>query len=260
VNAGAQRLGLLVLAATLAGCASTTPLERGLGLYDQGYYAAAVAAFDEAVVQSPRSVAAWTNRGVARIRLGDVEGAISDFSRALELSPDDSELLFNRGNAQVTAGNLPAAIADFTRATEVRPTFTRAFFNRGIARSRAGDPEGARVDFARAIDLEPDPRVRARLRQAASVHAESAAPAGTGPASLTASPPSSAEPEPPGASPPGGPALLDARALADRGLNRELSGDHDGALADLRAALAVEGDPHRRQGLEALLQLLEADR
>lgn len=258
MNAGAQRLGLL-LAATLAGCSSTTSLERGLGLYDQGYYAAAVAAFDEAVVQSPRSVAAWTNRGVARIRLGDVEGAISDFSRALELSPDDSELLFNRGNAQVTAGNLPAAIADFTRATEARPTFTRAFFNRGIARSRAGDPEGARADFARAIDLEPDPRVRARLRQAASVHAESAARAGTG-AAMTVSPPASAEPEPPGAPPPGGPALLDARALADRGLNRELSGDHDGALADLRAALAVEGDPQRRQGLEALLQLLEADR
>lgn len=235
MNAHARRLGLKLLLALLAGCASTSPLERGLGLYDQGYYAAAVAAFDEAVVRSPRSVAAWTNRGVARIRLGDVEGAISDFSRALELTPDDPELLFNRGNARVTAGQLPAAIADFTRATEVRPTFTRAFFNRGIARSWAGDPQGARADFARAVELEPNPRVRARMEQALKAHGEPAtAPAAAGPA-------------------------IDARALAHRGLNRELSGDHDGALADLRAALAAEGDPQRRQGLEALLQLLEAN-
>ena len=237
MKTGARGVGRLLFVATLAGCSSTTPLERGLGLYDQGYYAAAAAAFDEAVARSPRSAPAWTNRGVARIRLGDVDGAIGDFSRALELTPDDPELLFNRGNARVTAGHLPAAIADFTRATEVRPTFTRAFFNRGIARSRAADSDGARADFARAIELEPDPRVRARLEQAVRAQAgPTAAPA------------------------PAGPAPLDARALADRGLNRELGGDHDGALADLRAALAVEGDPQRRQGLEALLQLLEADR
>jgi len=51
-------------------------------------------------------------------------------------------------------------------------------------------------------------------------------------------------------------APLDPRALAARGLERELKGDRQGAIVDLRAALAAETDPERRQGLRNLLQLL----
>jgi hypothetical protein len=54
------------------------------------------------------------------------------------------------------------------------------------------------------------------------------------------------------------PVPLDSRALAARGLEKELKGDHDGALADLRAALVAEPDPERRQGIRNLLQLLGA--
>jgi hypothetical protein len=56
------------------------------------------------------------------------------------------------------------------------------------------------------------------------------------------------------------PVPLDSKALAARGLEKELEGDHDGALADLRAALVVEPDPERRQGIRNLLQLLGASR
>jgi tetratricopeptide (TPR) repeat protein len=235
-------LGLAVLLAMVAGCGvAASPLERGLSLYDQGYYAAALAAFDEAVHHSPRSSAAWTNRGVARIRLGDTSGAIEDFSWALALTPDDPELLFNRGNAHVAAGDMTAAIADFTRALEVRPDFARAAFNRGIARSRVPDPEGARADWLQAVALEPDPRARAAMARAA----------GLGPVMALAGPAD--------ASSPAEPARLSARELADRGLDRELSGDRPGALADLRAALALESDPDRRVGIQNLLRLLEGD-
>ena len=56
------------------------------------------------------------------------------------------------------------------------------------------------------------------------------------------------------------PVPLDSRALAARGLEKELQGDHEGALADLRAALAVEPDPERQQGIRNLLRLLDAPR
>jgi len=56
------------------------------------------------------------------------------------------------------------------------------------------------------------------------------------------------------------PLPLDSRALAARGLQKELTGDHDGAVADLRAALASEPDPERRQGIRNLLQLLDSPR
>jgi hypothetical protein len=53
---------------------------------------------------------------------------------------------------------------------------------------------------------------------------------------------------------------LDSRALAARGLEKELGGDHEGAIADLRAALVIEPDPERRQGVVNLLQLLDTAR
>ncbi|MGH7393866.1 MAG: tetratricopeptide repeat protein, partial [Candidatus Rokuibacteriota bacterium] len=138
-------LAVLPLAAAAAGCAPlATPMERGLSLYDQGYYLSAVMAFDEAVRQSPESSMAHTNRGVARMRTGDTRGALEDFTRASELSPRDPEVWFNRGNVNVARNDLAAAIADFTRAVELRPGFSRALFNRGIARHRGGDDEGAR--------------------------------------------------------------------------------------------------------------------
>jgi hypothetical protein len=56
------------------------------------------------------------------------------------------------------------------------------------------------------------------------------------------------------------PPPLDARALAARGLDKELKGDRAGAIADLRAALAAETDPQHKQGIRNLLDLLDAPR
>ena len=49
---------------------------------------------------------------------------------------------------------------------------------------------------------------------------------------------------------------MDARVLATRGLSRAIDGDRAGAVADLRAALALERDPLRRARIEALLNAL----
>lgn len=263
-GATAVMVGLILAA---AGCGSSVPpLERGLSLYDQGYYEAAVEAFDEAIRQSPRSAAAWANRGVARIRLGDLQGALADFTRALELKPDDPELLFNRGNANAAARNFQAAIGDFTRATEIRPDFARAFLNRGLVRARAGDAEGARADWRRAISLERDPGARAAITRGAGLGSSGAGPppaaapatsrAGSSSEHAKARPEDVLAPSEPASAEPG----LDARALASRALSRELSGDHAGALADLLQALMAETDPDRRRGIHDLLRLLEAAR
>jgi tetratricopeptide (TPR) repeat protein len=295
-------LGLAVLVAP--GCrTAVTPFDQGMALYEKGAWAAAVAAFDEAIKIDPLSESAYTNRGAARLHLGDAHGAVEDFTRALELKPSHPDVLFfNRGNAHALAGNTVGAISDFTRAVEIRPDFARAFFNRGLVRARTGDLEGARVDWRQAIAIEPDVRIReamARQAEQASVPpptaveaAPRAAPAADGPPETPAAGPSpglavpataappSAEPaiaEPasvdqataapvvppsdPASTPPPKPSEpIDARALTNRGINRELAGDHDGALADLRAALAIETDPARRVGIENLLKLLEPKR
>ena len=138
-------------------------------------------------------------------------------------------------------------------------------------------------DWVHAIEVESDPWARSAMRRSAGLEpppagASSGPPAGqpttagtvapapppgmtTGgvklppPATLAATPPAS-----PAASPPPSSRGIDARALATRAISRELDGDHDGALADLRSALTIEPDPSRRDHLQGLLRLLETPR
>jgi tetratricopeptide (TPR) repeat protein len=261
-----------------AGCRTAPPLEQGLSLSRHGAWAAAVVAFDEAIRLDPRSESAYTSRGAARLHLGDATGAVEDFTRALELNPKQPEtLFFNRANAYAFAGENAAALADFTRAVEIRPDFSRAFFNRGLVRARSGDLAGARADWEQAIALEPDLRIRAAMARQAERTSWAGPSAPEPPVPSAAATPSSLEPtpavgtgspvatpgeaSPPLASPAPHPASpeppIDARTLANRGIHRELAGDHEGALADLRAALQLEKDPARRAGIESLLRLLE---
>ncbi|MEK7387780.1 MAG: hypothetical protein AABZ83_15170, partial [candidate division NC10 bacterium] len=64
-------------------------------------------------------------------------------------------------------------------------------------------------------------------------------------------------PAPPPAPPAPPAAASDPQSLATRALDKELRGDREGAIADLRAAVAGEKDPGRRQNFQNLLRLLE---
>lgn len=233
-------LAVPVATLVLAGCAAG-PFERGLLYYEQGRYRQALAAFDEAIRTRP-SAGAYANRGTTRARLGDARGAIEDFTRALALEPDDPEVLVNRGNAHLAAGDPGAAVADFSRALALRPGLALARFNRGLARWQAGDPSGAREDWEQAIALASDPAVRSGLQRRVAALERLVASGSSG------------APRPPAPAPV---ASLDARALANRAIDRELAGDRAGAIADLRAALAAEGDPERRAALEDFLRRLD---
>jgi tetratricopeptide (TPR) repeat protein len=239
------RRSILALVLAVAACStSVTPAQRGGALSQRGQDAAALAAFDEAIRQSPESASAYAGRGVVRARLGDVDGAISDYDRAHKLGAPADEVLFNRCQALISKQDYQGAIADCTAVLAENPSHAGASFARGNARWLAGDADQARADWVRAIEIEPDPSQKARMRTA-----------------IDSLPPFTAA-RPPAASGVQGAAAepvlrpLDSRALAARGLDRELKGDRLGAIADFRAALAGETDPEQQQGLRNLLQLL----
>jgi tetratricopeptide (TPR) repeat protein len=235
---------ILPLVVAAAACSTVTPLQRGVALSERGQDVAAVAAFDEAIRRSPESAPAYANRGVARARLDDLDGAIADYTKARELGAPAGEVLFYRCQALISKDDYQGAIADCTAVLAENPSHADASFARGSARWLLGDADQARVDWVRAIEVEPDPRQKARMLTAIDSLPPLAAarrPTSTG---VSGSAP--------------GPVLrpLDSRALAARGLERELKGDRLGAIADLRAALAGETDPQQQQGLRNLLQLL----
>ena len=272
------------LAAAAAGCAtSPNALDRGIAHYRAGQYFFAADDFNDAIRQNPNSVAAYVNRGITRVRLGELNAAIEDYNKAVQLAPGDPEVYFARGNALVAAGQYAPAIDDFTRAVELSPPFAKAWFNRGTARSLSGQSDAAMKDWLHAVDVETEPWARSAMRRSAGLEAAPAVsaagppagqpttvgtvapapPPGMGaatvplppPATLAATPPAS-----PAASPPPTAKAIDARALTTRAISRELDGDHDGALADLRTALSMEPDPARRENIQGLLRLLESPR
>jgi tetratricopeptide (TPR) repeat protein len=247
---------MLLLTAALAGCASSpSSLNRGVALYRDGNYVEAREAFYTAVRLRPDSAAAYVDRGAARVRTGDVSGGLADYTRALELSPLDPDIYYNRGNAYMLLGRPVEAIADYTRAVELRP-MAAAFFNRGTARAYSDLP-GARADWAYAAAIEPDPAVRTMmaLNTPPDTTVVVAAPAVVGSDTLSASPPTLSSMDVPPS-----PAVIDARALATRGVAREIDGDHEGARADLGTALALETDVARREAIERLLRFLDTAR
>jgi TPR repeat len=260
--------GALVLAA--AACTATsTALDRGIAHYQDGLYLFAADDFNEAVRDNPRWATAYVNRGITRVRLGALNGAIEDYNRALELEPDDPAVYFDRGNALVAAGQYGPAIGDFTRAVELSPVFAKAWFNRGSARALAGQYDLAMQDWRHAIDVEGDPWARGAMRRSAGLDGgRPRSVAGVPTTESTVAPPPgpdlaiAAVPLPPVVALPPAPAAspvsIDARALAIRAISREVDGDHEGALQDLRAALAAEPDPERHRSLEQLLRKLEA--
>ena len=230
---------LLLAAVSSVGCVSSGPtlFDEGVLLYRDGQYAAARDRFERAVRHDGQDSAAWNNRGVARMRLGDLDGAVADYTRAMQLAPWDAEIAFNRGNALAATGNLSAAIGDFTSAVTLRPGYAEAFFNRGSMRQAAGDHAGALTDWQWAIDIAGDPWTRAVMRQGAGLDHAYAMPA---------SPVSAA--------------ALAPRALVARAMARQVDGDRAGALSDLRAALGAETDEGRRARISGLLRVLEAAR
>jgi tetratricopeptide (TPR) repeat protein len=261
--------------ALAGGCASTpTALDRGNAYYRDGLYFFAADEFSESIRQDPGLPAAYVNRGITRVRLGRLTEAIEDYNHAIALDPRNPEIYFDRGNALVAAGLPGPAIEDFSRAVELSPVYAKAWFNRGSARALAGQLGGARSDWQRAIELESDPWARAAMRRSARLEPNATvawvgtpttegtvapAPAPGMTVDGVALPPPATLAATPAASP-ASPASIDARGLAIRAMGRELDGDHDGALMDLRAALAAERDPARRATLESLLRKLEGAR
>jgi tetratricopeptide (TPR) repeat protein len=114
--------------------------ERGLGHYQRGEYAEAVAAWTEAVRLDPANADTLIDRGWAYSLLHEHDRAIADFTAALRLRPD-SEAFNNRGIAHAAKGEHDKALADFTEAIRLRPLGVKAYLNRAQAYAERGENE-----------------------------------------------------------------------------------------------------------------------
>ena len=98
----------------------------------------------------------WHLRGTLRLDRGDYLGAIDDLSRALDLdSPESATLLRDRGLAWIRLGELDRALRDTDAALALAADDAVAYNNRGVIHRDRGNFDQAELDLRRAIEIDP---------------------------------------------------------------------------------------------------------
>ena len=103
------------------------------------------------------TVATHVNRGILRLRRGQIEDAIADFDSAMRIDPTQPEAYLNKGAALMQRQNASEAVQLFTVALEhntQRPAV--AHYGRAMANEELGNVREAYEDYRMASQLAPD--------------------------------------------------------------------------------------------------------
>jgi tetratricopeptide (TPR) repeat protein len=99
----------------------------------------------------------WFLRGTLRLDQGDYLAAIDDLSRALTLGPEEpAVLLRTRGLAWIRLGQLERALEDTNAALALQPEDAVTYNNRGVIFRDQGNVEQAEADLRRALEIDPE--------------------------------------------------------------------------------------------------------
>ena len=105
------------------------------------------------VARNPRVAEAYYNRGVARMRLNQLDGALADFNKSIELNPKDPDAWTNRGLDTTGLGKPDDAVSDFSKAVELDDLNGQAYSNRGLVYLKLGRTAEAEEDLKKAARL-----------------------------------------------------------------------------------------------------------
>ncbi|MFU8819928.1 MAG: type IV pilus biogenesis/stability protein PilW [Gammaproteobacteria bacterium] len=158
---------VLVAAATVAGCTSTTEapevsdkdaarfnVQLGMNYMQRGDLEGAREKLERAVKQDPTLPAAHSALGILYERAGDIPRAQEHLRRATRLAPDDPNMMNNYGGFLCRKGEYEEGIRHFEMAAAnayYRAPET-ALSNAGVCARRIPDPERAEEYFRLALD------------------------------------------------------------------------------------------------------------
>lgn len=127
---------------------------RGVSLFLQKQFSAAIVDFDTALSLNPRLPEAWHNRGNAKRESGRPAEALRDFQRALELDPRNAGTWLLEGMIRFELNQFQAALTDLDTSISLSSKQTEAFNTRGLVLHRLGRLTAALEDFQQALRLD----------------------------------------------------------------------------------------------------------
>ncbi len=124
---------------------------------DHNRFSEAKKLFDETLRLDPSSVAAYLNRAIAGIGLGDFQSALEDLNKIEKHAEENTRILFVRELVHRRLGNKVQAEQDLASGLALQPRDARSWNARGEAKLRVQpmDAEGALEDFRQASISSP---------------------------------------------------------------------------------------------------------
>src|SRR5262249_33987191 len=129
--------------------------QYGLELSEQGYDAAALAAFERVVKADPSAIAFY-NLGTLDMRVGRTPAAKTAFEQALAANPEYAAAHTTLGALLAQEGDAPGAIAHLRRALAAKPDDADAMNDLGYVLFQTGQREEALTLYQQALQLRPD--------------------------------------------------------------------------------------------------------
>lgn len=120
----------------------------------QGKYAAAVDAYQEAIAHEPDNGRAHYNLGVAAYASGQLDTAIAAYERAVTLLPDDADAFYNLAIAYDKAGQPAAALRAYGQALSVAPTDPDIRYNLALLYKKNHEFEDAQRHLEEVVRLD----------------------------------------------------------------------------------------------------------
>lgn len=135
---------------------------KGRALHAQGDYVAAQTAFGRVIALKPKATTGYLNRAHA-YRAGDYpESAILDYTAVLDINPEQVEARYYRAQLYQQLDRHAEAVADLDAVIQWRMTHTPtddysdSHRLRGYSRRRLGQLQAAAQDFEKALALDPN--------------------------------------------------------------------------------------------------------
>lgn len=105
-------------------------------LFVDGKDKESIEAFTKAIEAGADPYIVHLSRGVAYVKLKDVDNAVDDFSCAINANKKSPRAYFFRGIAYMMKNKFENAISDFTKALELKTDYAMAKFARGVSYAR----------------------------------------------------------------------------------------------------------------------------
>lgn len=116
-------------------------------LFVQGKAEKSIEGFTKALEAGIDPYIAHLSRGVAYVKVEDIDHALSDFSKAIDLNNQSARAYFFRGMTYMMKNEFESAVADFTKALEYKQGYGMAKFSRAVSNARLGKFEESSKDM-----------------------------------------------------------------------------------------------------------------